>query len=151
MRLTRWVGFAALVAMAACRGDAKRDAATAAVDSTVVEKKDSLTTPAPAPSAYGISGDTTGLGFKVIAEFTQDSLTMSTTEIPAGEVTIIAQNKSTDTHRLEIIGAAGGRWRTLKVPPGGTVTLNSTMMPGDYDAHDPDVKNKGYKTKLVVK
>src|SRR5829696_2998222 len=134
MRMTRWVGFAALVLLAACRADAKNDeaaGAAAAADSAANAKKDSLTTPAPARSAYGISGDTAGLGFKVVAEFRQDTLVMSPTEITPGEVTIIAQNKSTDTHRLEIVGVNGGRWRTLKVAPGGSVMLNSTMLPGD--------------------
>lgn len=152
MRLTRWVGAATLVVLAACRGDAARDQANQAPADTVpVVNQDSAKQMEAAKTAGGISGDTVGLGFKVVAEFTQDTLTMTPVEIPPGEVTIIAQNKGNQTHRLEIVGVNGGRWRTLKVTPGGTVTLNSTMLAGDYDAYDPDLKDKGFKIKLVVK
>ena len=151
MRLTRWVGVVTLVFLAACRGDASRDAAQAPADTVPPVNEDSVRQIETAKTAGGISGDTVGLGFKVVAEFTKDTLSMSHVEIPPGEVTIIAQNKDTATHRLEIVGATGGRWRTLKVGPGGTVTLNSTMVAGDYDAYDPDMKDKGFRIKLVVK
>ena len=152
MRLTRLVGVATLVLLAACRGDAgKNQANQAPADTTPPVNEDSVRQQTAAKTAGGISGDTVGLGFKVVAEFTKDTLTMTPVEIPPGEVTIIAQNKSSETHRLEIVGVNGGRWRTLKVTPGGTVTLNSTMLAGNYDAYDPDMKDKGFKIKLVVK
>ena len=152
MKLTGWVGVGAMVVLAACRGDAPREEAkTEPGDTISAEKMDSIRQHQVAVNAGGISGDTVGPGFKVTAEFTQDGLKISPTEIPPGEVTIYAQNKSQETHRLEIVGEYGGRWRTLRVPPGGAVSINSTMGAGPYDAHDPDSKDKRFRTSIVVK
>jgi hypothetical protein len=152
MKLIGWVGAGAMVVLAACRGDAPRDEARKAPGDTLsVEKLDSIRRHEVAANAGGISADTVGPGFKVTAEFTQDTLTISPAEIPPGEVTIYAQNKSQETHRLEIVGQYGGRWRTLKIPPGGGVSLNSTMVAGPYDVSDPDSKDKRFRSKIVVK
>jgi hypothetical protein len=152
MKLKGWVEVGAMVVLAACRGDAPREEATKAPGDTIsAAKMDSIRQHQVAANAGGISGDTVGPGFKVVAEFTNDTLTISPVEIPPGEVTIYAQNKSQEPHRLEIVGQYGGRWRSLRVPPGGTVSLNSTMVAGPYDAFDPDAKDKRFRSKLVVK
>jgi hypothetical protein len=152
MKLTGWVGAGAMVVLAACRGDAPRDEASKPPGDTLsVQKLDSIRQHQVAANAGGISGDTVGPGFKVTAEFTQDTLMISPAEIPPGEVTIYAQNKTQEVHRLEIVGQYGGRWRTLRIPPGGGVSLNSTMVAGPYDARDPDSKDKRFRSKIVVK
>src|SRR5262245_17335791 len=140
MTLKRWVGAGLLIVLAACRGDAPKEQQTqaAAVDSVPHVNEDSARQAAAIKTAGGISGDTVGPGFKVVAEFQQGKLVINPVEIPPGEVTIFAQNKSNEVHRLEIVGVHGGRWRTTRIQPGGMVSLNSTMVAGDYDARDPD-------------
>src|SRR5262245_18244977 len=151
MALKRWVGAGLLIVLAACRGDAQKEQTQAAVDSVPQVNEDSARQATTVKTAGGISGDTVGPGFKIVAEFQHDKLVMNPDEITPGEVTIFAENKSTEVHRLEIVGVNGGRWRTTRIQPGATVSLNSTMLAGDYDARDPDKKDKRYAVKLVVK
>jgi hypothetical protein len=151
MTLKRWVGAGLLIVLAACRGDAQKEQTQAAVDTVPHVNQDSARQATTVKTAGGISGDTVGPGFKVVAEFQQDKLVMSPVEIPPGEVTILAQNKSNEVHRLEVVGITGGRWRTMRIQPGGMVSLNTTMVAGDYNARDPDKKDKAYAVKLVVK
>jgi hypothetical protein len=149
MRLKRWVGFSAVVLFAACRGDSARQATNASADTAARVEEDSAHMIVKSPQA--ISTDTVGPGFKVTAEFTNDTLIVSPAAIPAGEFTITAQNNTKKTHKLEIVGSNGGRYRSLRIAPGASVSINGTLIGGDYNAYDPDVRQGPYRAKFVVR
>ena len=147
MRLKRWIGFSAVVLFAACRGDSGKQATPADTIAHAVEDSAHMVVTPP----QAMSTDTAGPGSNVRAEFTNDTLIVTPAVISAGEFTITAQNNTKKTHKLEIVGSNGGRFRSLRIAPGASVSINGTLIGGDYNAYDPDVKQGPYRTKFVVR
>jgi hypothetical protein len=138
-----------VVLLAACRGDARDKTAGTPADTVARAEEDSAHMVVTPPQA--ISTDTVGLGSAVRAEFTNDSLIVTPAVIRAGEFTVTAQNNTKQTHRLEIVGSNGGRFRSLRIGPNATVTINGTLIGGNYKAYDPDLKRGPYTTTFVVR
>ena len=149
MRLTRWIGFSVVVLFAACRGDARDKTASTSADTVAHAVEDSAHMVVTPPQA--MSTDTVGPGSNVRAEFTNDALIVTPAVISAGEFTITAENKTKKTHVLEIVGSNGGRFRSLKIRPGASVSINGTLIGGNYKAYDPDLKSGPYTTSFVVR
>lgn len=90
--------------------------------------------PAPEDSSRpaGTIGDK-DKAHQAVAVIKEWAIDVTPDTIPAGEVTIALENRGERPHAIEVRNERAGRWRSLPIPPGGTVTLTMPMAPANYE------------------
>jgi hypothetical protein len=78
------------------------------------------------------------MGGKMLVTLSDSGMSQSHTEMPAGQLSVAVQNKSTRPHTLQLKGQGGGGFKSSVVPPGGFVLMTVLIDPGVYDLVCPD-------------
>lgn len=89
----------------------------------------------------------------VVAVLTEWGIELDPDTIEAGEVSIALQNHGEQSHAIEVRSIRAGRWRSLPIPPGGTVTMTMPMAPANFEVvstEDGHVE-RGMRALLIVR
>jgi plastocyanin len=110
--------------------------------------KSSGTTAVTAAAATGGSG----AGHTVTADETEYRIVLSSSTVAPGSYRIVAANKGTITHVLEIDGPGIVGVKTGDIAPGSSASLSVKLVKGSYDVYCPLPGHKalGMNTTLVV-
>jgi uncharacterized cupredoxin-like copper-binding protein len=82
---------------------------------------------------------------------------LSADTLTAGPAVVAVTNEGTVPHALEVNGEFGGRWRSLPVAPGGTITMTMHLSQGTYQVFCPldndagDHSERGMTASFVVR
>jgi hypothetical protein len=93
----------------------------------------------------------------VTVRLTEWAVEPSADTLGAGPVTIAVTNDGTVPHALEVAGELGGRWRSLPVAPGATITMTMVIPAGNYRLFCPldddagDHSERGMEATLVFR
>lgn len=138
MRYSMSILTVAVALAAACGGDGAEDVGDA--DAPRIEGE------LPATSAADAAADTTATGMEpgdpagqvIQVRVTGDSLTLEPdTLASSGQVTFVMENGGEDTYQLHVQKEGGGQWKSLTVPPGGSIELSMVLEAGNYTVGAP--------------
>jgi len=138
MRYSMSVLTVAVAVAAACGGDAAQDGGD--TDAPRIEGQ------LPAASSADAAADTAGTqmelgeagGYVIQVRVTGDGLTMDRDTLGAsGQVTFVMENGGEDTYQLHVQKEGGGQWKSLTVPPGGSIELSMVLEAGNYTVGAP--------------
>jgi uncharacterized cupredoxin-like copper-binding protein len=109
----------------------------------------SKTTAASAAAASNGGGAT---GHTVTADESEYKIDLSSSTVAPGTYKIVAANKGTITHALEIDGPGVSGMKTGDISPGSSATLTVKLAKGSYDIYCPITGHKalGMNTTLNV-
>lgn len=65
------------------------------------------------------------------------AIEVSPAELDAGDMTVLVVNTDDEFHAVEIYSEHYGRWRTVRLAPGGTAELTMRMAAADYQVFCP--------------
>lgn len=151
-----------LTAFVAACGDASEQNSTTQADQTAAAQAAPASEPEtpygwmPAPEdtsrRAGSIGEAADAA-QVVAVLKEWEIDVSPDTIQAGEVTISFQNRGERPHAVEVRNERAGRWRSMPVPPGGTVALTMPLAPANFEivsTTDAYVE-RGMRAMLIVR
>jgi hypothetical protein len=94
-----------------------------------------------------------GDGPAVAVTLRQGRLELSTDSIGPGPVTFVVTNADSQAHAVEIFHEHNGRWRTVRIGPGGTAEMSMSMASSDYEVYCPldGHRERGLSATLAVR
>jgi hypothetical protein len=142
MSLVRMVGLVCAASVLAACGDRARPAQEGEPDLEMpVERVEDMQPavrgmPAVDGRPAGVLGDTLEAEFAgTVVNVTVDewSVGLSRESIPAGPTQLVFENRGSRPHRMEVRSQHFGRWTTVPIPPGGSVSLGMPLAYTTYE------------------
>lgn len=73
----------------------------------------------------------------------------------AGQVTFVMENQADGTYQLHVQKVGGGQWKSMSVPPGGSIELSMVLGSGEYTVAAPPASGgepaEGMRRPLVIR
>jgi hypothetical protein len=137
-----------MAGLAGC-GDADRESGETALDTAPA-----AATPPPPPSRppggypaqEGVPAGALGArgsGQKVAVTITEWSVRLSSDSIGGGHTDLQVINQGSRPHVIEVYSQHYGRWRSGRIPPGGSVTMSMPLQFAQYEVYCPDEDEEG--------